>query len=283
MYVSEVRKPRRPLWLWPNLLSLDAPVLSILWLWLFAETLHVQLEPAVGVALSITVWLIYAGDRLLDGWKPGGGESNTARHRFHRVHRRALAAAMSMGAALGVWACLCLDPVTFRAGLALSLAVAAYFSAIHLLGLRVPKEGLVALLFSVGTFFPVWIHGSGANAIATVLLVLFMAVCWLNVVLIEHSEWVWFGRNRSDMPHRTTLSAGPHLAWIAGAVGVMACSLSLFVGLRPVTPALVAIALSAAGLCALSVYRRQLSIEAVRVLADVALLTPLFVLPYLIR
>ena len=113
MYVSEVRSSRRPLWLWPNLLSLDAPLIAVLWLQLFAVSLHVQLEAAVSLALALVVWLIYVGDRLADGWNANLRAALTARHRFHRLHRRSLSTAASMGSALGIWACLHLDGATF--------------------------------------------------------------------------------------------------------------------------------------------------------------------------
>ena len=283
MYVSEVRFSRRPLWLWPNLLSLDAPLIAVLWLQLFAVSLHVRLEPVVSLALAMVVWIIYVGDRLADGLNADSLAPLSARHRFHRVHRRSLSAALSMGSGLGLWACLHLDEATFRAGLALSLAIGAYFVAVHTLRLRVPKEAFVALLFSVGTFFPVWIHGAEPASVLTVVLGLFGAICWVNVVLIEYSEWGHFGYRRCEMPHVTTVCAGPRLTWIAGALGIVASSLAFLARLRLESPVLLAIALTAAALSALSVCRRQLSIECVRVLADVALLTPIFVLPCLIR
>ena len=283
MYVSEVRSSRRPLWLWPNLLSLDAPLIAVLWLQLFAVSLHVQLEAAVSLALALVVWLIYVGDRLADGWNANLRAALTARHRFHRLHRRSLSTAASMGSALGIWACLHLDGATYHAGLALSLAVAAYFVAVHTLRLRFPKEAVVALLFAVGTFFPVWIRSPESTTSMTVLLGLFAGICWLNVVLIEYSEWTSLERSRAERPHATTVLAGPRLTWIATLVAVLAGSLAFFPGFRPESPVLLAIALSAAALSALSAFCRQLSIESVRVLADVALLTPLFVLPYVIR
>lgn len=270
------------MWLWPNLLSLDAPAIAFLWLRFFAETMHLYIEPTAGVALALTVWLIYVGDRLLDGWDIDAGEAIPARHEFYRIHRKPLAAAVPMGLALDIWVCLRLDLATCYAGLALSLAVVAYFGAVHLLRLRIPKQAVVALLFSTGTLLPVWI-GSNDSTSAMILMLLFMAVCWLNVVLIEYSEWIWFGRSRPKMPHVSTVAAGPHLPWLAALVGVTVGAFLFLPALRPNSPALVAIALSAVALAALGAFRRHLSGESVRVLADAALLTPLFVLPFLLR
>ena len=56
------------LWLWPNLLSLDAPIVALLWQILFARCFHARVETLPSVLLVLAVWLIYAADRTLDSW-----------------------------------------------------------------------------------------------------------------------------------------------------------------------------------------------------------------------
>src|SRR5690348_15164620 len=46
--VSPKASPPHPFWLWPNLLSLDAPLIAVLWLHLFALSGHIRLSPIVG-------------------------------------------------------------------------------------------------------------------------------------------------------------------------------------------------------------------------------------------
>ncbi len=69
-------KPTR-LWLWPNLLSLDAPIVAVLWQILFARCFQVPVDALAALLLLLTVWLIYAADRTLDAWK-GDCHSPTA-------------------------------------------------------------------------------------------------------------------------------------------------------------------------------------------------------------
>ncbi len=56
-------------WLWPNLLSLDAPVVAVLWQILFARCFQVPVDALAALLLLLTVWLIYAADRTLDAWR----------------------------------------------------------------------------------------------------------------------------------------------------------------------------------------------------------------------
>src|SRR5450432_2947799 len=49
---------------WLNLACLDAPLVSVVWLCLFARTFHSSVESVNCVALFLTAWLIYLADRL---------------------------------------------------------------------------------------------------------------------------------------------------------------------------------------------------------------------------
>src|SRR2546423_8283950 len=62
-----------PSLLWLNLVCLDAPVVAVAWLWLIARSFAVPLRTGNGVALFLTAWLIYLGDRFADviSLKPG--------------------------------------------------------------------------------------------------------------------------------------------------------------------------------------------------------------------
>src|ERR1043165_9465772 len=49
---------------WLNLVCLDAPLVALAWLWLFARTFSVPLQMGNAVALFLTAWLIYLSDRF---------------------------------------------------------------------------------------------------------------------------------------------------------------------------------------------------------------------------
>src|SRR3982751_3419994 len=73
--------------MWPNLLSLDAPVVAVLWQSLFARCFQVPFDASAALLLLLTVWLIYTADRMLDSQK---GEYCSPRHEFYRRRRREL-------------------------------------------------------------------------------------------------------------------------------------------------------------------------------------------------
>jgi hypothetical protein len=85
---QQPQKPSIPWWLYPNVLSLDAPIVAVVWLSVFAKVWNVSyVEPMLPVVLGLFVWTVYAVDRLLDcKMKPEG--DFPLRHRFHQAHSR---------------------------------------------------------------------------------------------------------------------------------------------------------------------------------------------------
>lgn len=81
------RLPRTPWWLWPNLASVDAPLVAVLWQWSLASVHGIRLPLGVYGVLWMVVWLIYVLDRTLDGLAERGAGVITARHAFYRRHR----------------------------------------------------------------------------------------------------------------------------------------------------------------------------------------------------
>jgi hypothetical protein len=250
-----VHPPVEKAWLWPNLLSLDAPLVALLWQILFARCFHVRVDPLPSILLVLAVWLIYAADRTLDAWM---GSSLRPRHEFYRRHWRALLPlwilALAAGSALA-WTRLTRE--ILYSGIALGIVVILYFTLLHLGIFQKTKEAAVAVLFALGATLSAWTNVRTAVDIETI--VLFSCLCWINCVAIEH----WEGE--SEWP----------IAVPAGFVAVAAAML-LFSS-RPVLGG--AVAASAVCFVLLDRARRHFSRDALRVLADVALLSPLFLLP----
>ena len=266
-------------WLWPNLLSLDAPLIAVLWLNLFAISGQVRVRPAATIVLALVVWAIYIADRLLDTlhWS-GGDEGFAARHRFYRQHRAGFA--LFLLPLLGVicWFCCNLDRRTLRDGILMLAAVTLYFAAIHYRRsksrLALPKEATVAVLFGAGTYLPAWAHARSSNAGLDVSVLLFVLLCWVNAALIEYSEWIRLRLARWRTPHASTVAAGKYLLAIGIAVAVLALCLAAAPAFHAELPILAAVALSALALAGLGFCWRRLAIDQVRVLADATLLTP---------
>ncbi len=84
---SSQASSRTPWWLWLNVLSLDAPLVAILWQWALARTYGVQMASVNYSTLGLTVWLIYVLDRVLDNRATSENQSHTVRHVFYQQHR----------------------------------------------------------------------------------------------------------------------------------------------------------------------------------------------------
>ena len=123
-------EPRKPIWLIPNLLSLDAPLVAVTWLYMFAKTWRVfYLSWFYYVSLALVVWVIYATDRLLDASLRGGqSETLEARHLFHRKHRRVFRwVAVSVGLAAVVLIILTFPAKVYELGIVGAVMVGAFF------------------------------------------------------------------------------------------------------------------------------------------------------------
>ena len=244
----------RRFWLWPNLLSLDAPVVAVLWQILFARCFHAELTPAAVALLVLAVWLIYAADRVFDS----RGASKLPRHEFYRRNWRAVVPVWAAVLSIAGWlAWTRLPAELFERGLLLLGAVALYFALVHLARLHTwPKEAAVAILFALGASLAAW--GRVQSAVDVGTIVLFSGLCWINCVAIERWE-------------RGTRWPVAMFALCVAAIAMLALYRE-----RPILSG--AETASALAFVLLDCARKRLSPDALRVLADVALLSPVFFL-----
>src|SRR6202020_3346732 len=136
---------------------------------------------------------------------------------------------------------------------------AIYFACVQFLGRRWPKELAVAVLFAAGATLPSWHEARSWVDLAT--FVLFALLCWINCAAIEK----WEMRGLKDWPVRE----------VAIFVGLIA--LIFLYDHRPIVAG--AETASAFGFVVLDRARLRLSSNLLRVLADVALVTPALFLP----
>jgi hypothetical protein len=273
-------------WLWPNLLSLDAPIVAVLWQALFLRCFHATFDRLAAGLLVLSVWLIYAADRWLDVWKtPCAGRpasdayrefgsetppsratttDEPARHQFYRHHWRRMLPVWITALTVATWlAWTRLPAILFQRGLAVLAAIGVYFAFVHLWPRRWwPKEFAVGILFAMGTSLAAWGHVRSPVDVATI--VLFCMLCWINCAAIERWEHREYG-GLAEWPVRLA----------AIAVGLVA--LIFLYSQRPILSG--AEAASAFAFVVLDGARHRLSPEALRVLADIALLTPVLFLP----
>lgn len=275
-----------PLNLW-HLASLDAPTVAVAWSLAFAWTAQIHLPLWVPVLLAFGTWTVYISDRLLDaraGLRSGSFHALRERHFFHWRHRRvfiALAAAASCAAVAIIIAHM---PAAVRGRNSVLVAAAlAYFSSVHALNQRPKqaarlhfpapyfKEFLVGVLFTAGCALPTLsrlngiVHPGSLQWSILAAFALFAALAWLNCHAIELLE---------SNPTRSTI---PVAAIILGSIASLLANFLVLAQPR-IAALLAACTFSALSIAALDYFRARLTPLALRVAADLVLLTPLLLL-----
>jgi hypothetical protein len=271
--------------LW-HLASIDAPTVAVVWALSFAWTMNIQLPGWVTLLLALGTWAVYVGDRLLDaraGFRTGDLRRLRERHYFHWRHRSILLPLAAAASCVVIALIFQAMPLASRnRNSFLAAAALAYFSGVHSRH-RLPgwlyrlssKEFAVGILFTAGCALPTFSRvGLIPNAAASrwplvVVATLFAALAWLNCHAIEQWE--------SDTPRGISIAAG--------ALGLAGLALVWF--LAPIlfrASVLLAAGTSSALLIALLDWKRaRLTPLTLRILADVALLTPIVVVGFGMR
>ena len=269
-------------WLWPNLLSLDAPLIAVLWQLLLLHSLAIQVNEGEPIVLALAVWSVYLADRAFDALQPAAGEWEPARRTFYRGHLP-IASAVACGlfaTTVPLGYCL-LKPSTFKAGLVLTIPLAAYLLLVHYLPpewrARWPRELAIACIFTLGTFLAAW--SSNAKDISRLWgpAILFAVLCWVNCAAIETWEWQ-AGRNRCEEPSSSARWATQYLTTIALASACLATIMGFWKVASSEFAA--AVLLSCLAMALMNQLRHRMQMNALRVAADVALCTPLLIFPF---
>lgn len=273
-----------PWWLWPTVLSLDAPIVALAWQDRLAQDAAFALHWSHAVVLGLSVWLAYAGDRWIEGWRLDPSRVRTQRHAFYQRHRWPIALVAGLILLLDVGCAVAgLTPREFQAGLLLLPVLLTYLLSHQLVHRthpwRLPKEALVAVLMGAGAALFMLASPTADHATLVAPLGLFVLLSFTNCALI--SAW----EHHVDRSHNETslalqFSAG---AWIGRAlvwIIVPGAALLWFVGGPALRPTAGCAAASALLLAGVDLAEGRLGPRPARVLADVALMTPLIPLLY---
>jgi len=269
-------------WQWPTVLSLDAPAVVLLWQWLLARTARVALGWPHALVLGSSVWLAYAADRWIEGWQLAPGEARTQRHHFYQQWRWPVAVLWLLVLAADLaTACTRFTLREFEAGLVLLAPVLAYLLSHQFIHRhhpwRAPKEVCVAALLAGGVaLFPLAQPAVALQPLAGPL-VLFTLLCFANCALIS----VWerevdssHGQTSLARQFRRGAAFSRALPWMLAAVAALLASTETGDDRLAAGCAIASSVL----LGTIDRLEARLGWQLARVLADVALMTPLVLL-----
>lgn len=279
--------------LW-HLTSLDAPTVAVSWAFAFAWAARIHLPIWLPIVLALAAWSFYIADRLFDARRcfsvrlsglPPDRSPLRPRHYFHWEHRRIFSAVAFAAALVAVGLVLHSMPLAARErNSVLAVAALVYFTSVHSpwraavpkLRLKIPKELLVALIFTLACAVPTLGRLNGQYASLGRLdrwqllgpVPIFIALAWLNCHAIDTWESSTARRGRLRR-----LAVG-----LAGAA-LLAAAIEGFLLHQPRVTALMASAAVSAGLLGLLDHmdggQRRFHPTTLRAAVDLALLAPL--------
>lgn len=274
---------RKPFWLYPNLLSLDAPLVAVAWLYVFAKTWRLGYHPWEAYAsLGMAVWVLMVADRLLDATMAGGNEAAMeSRHAFHWRHRRWFKLALMVVVPLMIALVVLRMPVAIYKYLLPGGVMVAGFFGLALLSSQDPREishsknVIAGAAFAFGTAITAHVYRYQYDIYDLLFsreFLCFAVLCILNISAI----CLWQRNARS--PDRET-SASHDLSLTLPLILLAGVALSHAVMERELTtrPFFYAILTGAGLLYVLNRCRNRFGTDALRVLADVAMLGPVLV------
>lgn len=241
-----------PIYAWPHVLGLDAAAVAVVWQLLAARHLgHIPFTHTL--ALGLVVWTIYLVDRALDARRPPT-TAEPLRHQFARWCGPWLWGLVVLNSLL-LWQ---LGPLPVLAALPVAGLVGIYFLVTHgaRFPTRWPKELAAAVIFALGVSMPLYPFP---------FTLCFAALCFWNCTAIEYWE-------------RGEAHLSPLGLWVGRRLGPLAilAALICLIGIWVFHPVIQGTLALTFALCALlATLAKRLPPLPLRVLADVALLTPL--------
>lgn len=281
---DHVAREKTPWWLWPNLLSLDAPTVAIAWLYLLAlGTRNIFVDWASIITLGCAVWVIYVIDRIFDARSLARYSDRIhwdKRHRFHYKHRGWFLLGVIVALMVIAYNLLYLVPKeVFVAGLVPLLLCVGYIIVsarrvrTHPSNERVPfiKNSLAGYAFATGTVASAAAYRQASDVILLFVspeVLSFALLCVLNITAVD----LWAESDETeDEGHRdeNEISLTTPLLLLSAFTLYQASTTN-----EMEQRLFIALFISSACFYALNRFRERFSEDLRRVLADVALLVP---------
>jgi hypothetical protein len=269
-------------WQWPTILSLDAVAVTAAWQLLFARIAGARLGPHHVLILAACVWMSYAADRWIEGFRLPLADVRTQRHYYAIVWRWPFfalwvaALAASLAAAFAFFSRR--EWVGSLAMLAPTLLYLLSHQYLHRDSpMRVPKEFCVAAILTVGAALYPALQIAGSWKALVIPGALFFALAIADLLLV--SEWE---KDVDVVQHQTSLALRYRPSENVGRTLLAAIfTVSVLIAAADpdgARPAGACAAASAVLLWILSAVQPRLGRQLARAVVDVSLLTPLLAL-----
>ncbi len=259
---------------WLNVVCLDAPIVAVSWLWLFASSIGVQ--PAAGgtAALFLSAWFIYLADRLSDCLSLASDAPTSLRQRFCLEHRNAWLVLLIAVAVVDVGVIATSLDLRHVAIGAIVGGCASFYLIINQIRpswwrILPLKEFCIGFLFAMGVLVP--LAGDVRLSIFSAWFP-FACLCFMNCVSIAFWERPLDAAQRRVSIATAFPAVGQLLLPALAVIGLTSFALASF---RSFGGAYVCAATSAILLAALHLLRDKIQADVRTALADLVLLTPL--------
>jgi hypothetical protein len=264
--------------MWLNLVCLDAPIVAVLWLWLFARTFTLPVRPGNTVALFLTAWLIYLADRLADAVSLKTGAPRSLRQEFCLRYREIWISALILIGGFDVYVIWhSIAPGTFVAGAGVGILAVVYLALNYPRGLvwrLLPaKEVAIGLLFTAGTLVALLPVDRAVSPAFIASSLAFACLSSLNCISIA----IW-ERGLDEAQGKVSVATrhpgvARHVTKVCG--GLALASVAMAVMSRPAAPVFVCAGVSAILLGWLNASSLGMNRDQRTALADLVLLTPI--------
>jgi len=199
-----------PIWLWPNVLSLDAPLVAVAWVWMLKVAFNIQyIEPNAIWVLFVVVWCIYVLDRIVDVWVGRTNVEESARHRFSWENKWILLPIVLIAMGWCIFQSLYHLPATMlSAGVAGIIMLLLYALMLPLKGSPIPyaKNLAAGMIFAFGVSIPARLYQFNSDVILN------------NVFYPLFDERAGFGKGVFDALYNMILMTVQHIAVVIGTI-----------------------------------------------------------------
>lgn len=274
---------RAPVWLWPNLLGLDAPLVAVSWQLLYSRCFGVHIPLTIHLLLGLSVWCVYLTDRLFDAYRSKNFTHATHRLRFTKRHFSALVMAAFLAGCMNLFLILRFVPGHLllhglaTAGL-LALYYAFRFGPSDQAKFVIPREIMCGMVFALGSAIATYSYGQEQVRAFQFLGAVAMLglVCSASCMMIS----VWERDADLACGDRSMASIQPGVPPYFRRLLLPLIALYGIVALTDPWQIHVAAGLSSLGLYLMARFEESISPPLLRTLADGVLLTPLLLLPF---